>query len=93
MAGPDKAILEAVHSFPGPYTLKAIGPHTQEFVDAIRAAAESVHEGEDRAGFAARASSRGAHISVTVTVWVESSDGVDALYRAVQGVAGLRMLL
>ena len=91
--GPSRELLESVHEFPGPYTLKAFGPHTQAFVDGIRGAAVAVHTGPDEPNVSARASSKGNHICVTVTVEVTDADGVYALYAGVKAVDGLSMLL
>lgn len=90
---PERQLLEAVHEFPGNYTLKAFGPHEQEFVDGITAAAEGVHVGDAPVEVSARASAQGNHVCVTVTIRVDSADGVFALYAAVREVGGLRMLL
>ena len=91
--GPDRALLESVHEFPGPYTAKAIGPHTQHFVDAVSAAAAAVHRGDLAPEISARASSKGNHICVSATVEVDDADGVYALYGALKKIPNLKMLL
>lgn len=93
MSAPNRDLLESTHEFPGPFTLKAIGPHSQTFVDGIRDAAGGVHHGESAMTVSARASSKGNHVSVTVTIVARDADAVFALYAAVKQVDGLRMLL
>ncbi len=91
--GPKRELLEAVHTFPGPYTVKAIGPHTETFVNAIRAAATAAHTGDDEIELTARASGKGNHIAVTATIVAETSDAVFVLYAELKNVENLRMLL
>lgn len=91
--GPDRALLEEVHDFPGPYTVKAIGPHDESFVKAIRAAAQAAHSGDNEPEISARVSAKGNHMSITATIHAAHSDDVFALYAALKKVDAIRMLL
>jgi len=88
-----RELLESTHDFPGPYTLKAIGPHDQAFIDAVALAARAVGASGHDPAVSARASSRGSHLCVTVTVVVERADAVLEMYASVSSVPGLRMML
>ncbi|MCB9507286.1 MAG: DUF493 family protein [Myxococcales bacterium] len=92
-AVPARELLESAHTFPGPYAVKAFGPHSQEFVDAVVEVATRHHDGDAPPGVSARASARGTHLCVTVTILAPDADAVIALYASVGDVAGLRMLL
>ena len=87
-----RELLESTHDFPGPYTLKAICLlYTSPSPVALAARAVGA-SGHDPA-VSARASSRGSHLCVTVTVVVERADAVLEMYASVSSVPGLRMML
>jgi putative lipoic acid-binding regulatory protein len=91
--GPQRELLEAIHEFPGAYTLKAFGPPGATFLAEVTSAAESVHSGDEAIEVSSRESSGGRHACVTVTIRVECADDVFAFYSAVRGIDGLSMLL
>lgn len=84
--------LQAVHEFPGPFTFKAIGENNDEFVSQVVQAVLNVL-GQVEPEVTTRESSGAKHISVTVDVEVDSPEKVLAVYRAFEGVEGVRFVL
>src|SRR4051812_25493027 len=70
---PPIELLEATHTFPGPYTVKAIGNRNDLFAAQIVAAARSALELETDPQFSCRESSGGKHIAVTLQLLVRNA--------------------
>lgn len=85
-------LLEATHTFPGPYTFKAIGRAGDEFVARIVAAVREELAFTADPPFSVRASAGGRHLAVTVEPEVQSARQVIAIYRRIRTTAGLVML-
>ncbi|MCH9682523.1 MAG: DUF493 domain-containing protein [Deltaproteobacteria bacterium] len=89
---PSRELLLANHRFPGPYVIKAFGPGTEAFADAIAEAAAAVVS-EARAGVQQRTSSGGKRVCVTVTVNAFTVDEVIEVYERIHSVPQLMMIL
>lgn len=91
-APPSAEALEAVHEFPGPYTIKAFGSNDKAFVDAVtRTVQGNLTQGD--VTVRQRASGKGTFTCATLTFTAENAQQVQAIYIELQAVAGLRMLL
>jgi putative lipoic acid-binding regulatory protein len=86
-------LLEAVHSFPGPYTFKAIGRVENGFAARIVAAVRDELNAETDPPFFCRQTAGGRHIAVTLEPHLETVYQVLAIYRRIRAVDGLVMLL
>lgn len=85
--------LEDVHSFPGEYTFKVIGSNSAEFVSSVvQAAINVLGKGADP-DVDTRESSKGNHISITLTVNVEEADIILDVYDAFQQMDEIRFIL
>jgi uncharacterized protein len=85
--------LNDVHQFPGPFTFKVIGENTAEFVARVVQAAVVVLGPNVYPNVRIRESAKGNHQAVTLVVDVASAEGVLDVYKALQGVSGVRFLL
>lgn len=85
--------LESVHSFPGPFTFKLIGPNTDTFRAAVHAITDDVAGSLGAARFSERTSSADHHLAITVDVNAQNAHHVQALYEAYRKIEGLRLLL
>jgi putative lipoic acid-binding regulatory protein len=85
-------LLEANHKFPGPYLFKAIGKHEQGFVARVIAAVRDEMAEPVDPPFKVRESAGGRHVSVSVEPVMQTAEQVLAVYRRIQGVAGLVVL-
>jgi putative lipoic acid-binding regulatory protein len=88
---PARELLEAVHRFPGPYTIKAFGPAHDEFRLAIGEAARLAVGA--RVEFSERVSSRGNSICITMELQVEHVGEVIETYERLHDVPSLRLIL
>jgi putative lipoic acid-binding regulatory protein len=85
-------LLEANHTFPGPYMFKVIGRVENGFVARVVAAArEALAEPVDPP-FRVRETSGGRHVAVTLEPTVQSAEQVLAVYRRVRATVGLVVL-
>jgi putative lipoic acid-binding regulatory protein len=88
---PAKELLEANHSFPGSYLIKAFGPATDAFRSGIDGAARRAvgarFEASERLG------SKGKSICITLTLAAEHVDEVVSAYERLHEVPGLKMIL
>jgi putative lipoic acid-binding regulatory protein len=87
------AILESVHTFPGPYQIKAIGSSAGEFEARILRAVRSELARDEDLDWSVRTTPGGRHIAVTLRLTVQSPEQVRAIYAAIRGVEGLSLLL
>lgn len=90
---PPQELLEKMHTFPGPFTFKAIGTTDDDFAMRVVAIVRSTLEQEFDAPYAIRETTGRRHVAVTVEPWVESSQQVIDVFAAIRTVDGLVMLM
>ncbi len=88
---PTRELLEANHSFPCEYMIKAFGPARDEFRSGVTAAIEAAVGA--RAAFSERASSGGRKICITVRLKAQTVDEVERAYERLYEVSELQMIL
>jgi putative lipoic acid-binding regulatory protein len=89
---PSRELLLANHAFPGEYIVKAFGPKTDDFRDAVHASAAQV-VGAARVQIAERSSRHGRRVCVTLTIAAETVDDVIRVYAQICRVPELMMIL
>jgi putative lipoic acid-binding regulatory protein len=89
---PDRDLLLSAHTFPGEYVIKAFGPNTAEFRDAVHGCARDV-VGEERVVVRERISRGGRRMCVTLTLRVQTVDEVLSVYDRVHEVPQLMLIL
>lgn len=90
---PPVELLEATHNFPCAYVFKAIGRGDETFIALVVAIVREELQQEFDPPYEVNHSSRGRHVSVTVSPWVESAAQVLAVYERIRTVDGLVMML
>ena len=85
--------LEAVHTFPCWFTIKAIGANTEVFVGAVKDAVSIVTLDPTRLKTKSRKSSTGKHISMTLEVFVTDASQVQQLYAQIKEIDALHYIL
>jgi uncharacterized protein len=90
---PNRELLEATHTFPGPYTFKAIGAAEDHFIGRVVAAVRSELSEEIEPPFSTRMTAAGRHVCVTIEPPVEDADAVLAIYSSLREVEGMVLLL
>lgn len=90
---PSSELLEAVHSFPGTYQIKAIGAAQDDFPGRVLAAATLELATASEVDLSVRSTRHGRHVAVTLDICVQSSDQVRAIYSRISQVEGLTLLL
>jgi putative lipoic acid-binding regulatory protein len=85
-------LLEANHTFPGPYVFKAIGRQERGFVARVVAAVRDEMAQPVDPPYTVRETAGGRHVSVTLEPVMQTAEQVLAVYRRIQGVAGLVIL-
>jgi putative lipoic acid-binding regulatory protein len=88
---PARELLEAAHTFPGEYLIKAFGPATDPFRTQIEEAGRAAVGA--RLVLSERLSSKGNSICITLTLTAETVDEVILAYDRLHDVPGLRMIL
>lgn len=91
-APPSVEALEAVHEFPGPYTIKAFGSNEKAFVRAVERTIQS-NLTSGKLEISERVSGKGSWLCATATFTAETPHQVQAIYVELQSIDGLRMLL
>ncbi len=86
-------LLEKTHRFPGTYTFKVIGKVENGFAARVVAAVRDELDHEADPPFRLREAVGGRHVSVTVEPRVQTAQQVLDIYRRIQRMAGLVMLL
>ena len=89
---PDRDLLLEAHEFPGEYVVKAFGPATPDFRDAIHACARAV-VGDGGVQVHERFSSGGRRMCVTLTLQVQTVDDVVSVYDRIHAVPQLKLIL
>ena len=90
---PTVELLEAAHTFPGPYLFKAIGRNEDGFVARVLAVVREELRFDADPAHTVRETPAGRHISVTLEVVVSTPHQVIAVYRGLRALAGLVLLL
>ena len=85
-------LLEATHTFPGPYMFKAIGRVENGFIGRVVAAVREELARSHDPPYRLRLTEHGRHVAVTVEPEVENPYEVLAVYRRLRKTAGLIML-
>lgn len=76
---PEESLIE----YPSRFPIKVMGPHTDDFVDAMVAIAQAhAPDFDPAAGLERRASRGGNYLGLTLTVTATSREQLDNLYRA-----------
>lgn len=88
---PARELLEASHTFPGAYHIKAFGPATDPFRAAVESAAREAVGA--RLELSERMGSKGTSICITLTLTALSVDEVVFAYERLHDVPGLKMIL
>lgn len=89
---PNRDLLLSTHTFPCEYVLKAFGPATPQFREAVKACARAVL-GEEGFSSRERISSGGRQTCVSLDLNARSVDDVIAVYDGVHSVADLKLIL
>ncbi|MBH25556.1 MAG: hypothetical protein CMH57_14125 [Myxococcales bacterium] len=93
---PSTESLEAVHTFPCRFVVKAIGANEPAFVEAVEEATrEALGEQPeaDALTTTTRASSRGNHVSVTLSFLAQTPQDVQAVFARLKALEELRYIL
>ncbi|MFT4702506.1 MAG: putative lipoic acid-binding regulatory protein [Bradymonadia bacterium] len=91
-APPSKEALDAVHSFPCRYDIKAFGENDDIFLLEITAlVTEMVPDGSGEV--TPRISGKGRYLCATIGFHAQHANHVQSLYIELQRIDGLRMLL
>ncbi|MDB5350965.1 MAG: hypothetical protein JWN86_2212 [Planctomycetota bacterium] len=91
---PSEDLLDAHHTFPGPYTIKAIGSTEGGFpARVVAAAVRELGVAEGNLESSVRATSGGRHVAVTLNLTVQSAEQVRAIYANIRELDGLTLLL
>jgi len=89
---PSRESILAVHQFPGEFVIKAFGPGTTDFHDAVVAAAHAEVPAE-RVQVQVRTTTSGARRCVTLTLMVETIEQVEGVYERLHLVEQLFLIL
>lgn len=90
---PSVKALEAVHEFPCPFTIKVFGHSDPAFPMVVAEVARQAIEDTSSISHRHRASSKGNHLCVTLTVTAQSAVEVRVLYEALLTTSSVRFLL
>ena len=90
---PAIALLESVHTFPGPYIFKVIGKADRGFVARAVAAVRDELAAAVDPPYRVRETAGRRHVAVTLEPRVQTAQQVLAVYRRLRVLAGLVMLL
>lgn len=90
---PNLELLNSTHDFPGAYVFKAIGSSEHNFIGRVVAAVRSELHESIEPPFSFRKTAAGRHVCVTIEPPVEHAGQVLDIYRSLQQLEGLVMLL
>ena len=93
MTLPSVELLEARHSFPGPYTFKIIGSADENFVARVVSHVRDELGQETDPPYSLRSTKNGNHVAITIEPQCESPQQVLAVYSRIMEMDGLVMLL
>lgn len=86
-------LLESTHDFPCAYTFKVIGRAEEHFVGRVLTTVRGELPPDAEPPFSSRSTSSGRHVSVTLEPTCENAQQVLDIYRALQQVEGIVLLL
>jgi putative lipoic acid-binding regulatory protein len=86
-------LLESTHQFPCPFVFKAIGKADGGFVARVVAVVRDELTGNSDPPYTVRQTSGGRHVAVTLEPHVQTASQVLAVYRRIEQVAGIVMVL
>ncbi len=89
---PSLELIEANHSFPGQYRIKAIGSTGDDFVGRVLAATASEISGPSEVESSVRKTQGGRHVAITLDVTVQTAEQVRAIYARLHREPGLTLL-
>ena len=90
---PSLELLESLHSFPGPYQIKAIGITDDDFEIRVLDAVRSQLANPDELQYTVRATPAGRHVSLTLHIQAQTADEVRQVYDRIKELKGLHLLL
>ncbi|MEZ6130459.1 MAG: DUF493 domain-containing protein [Planctomycetaceae bacterium] len=93
MSLPSVEILEAHHSFPGPYIFKVIGDADGNFTGRVVFAVRDELQIEMDPPYTLRNTKTGRHVAITLEPTCQSPQQVLAIYSRLMGMDGIVMLL
>lgn len=93
MSLPPIELLESVHSFPGPYTFKIITQNDSTVQAAVAAEVQKSLSLPSLPEFSTRTSENGKHASLTLEITLQKAEDVHTVYRALEQVPGVLLLL
>lgn len=85
--------LEDVHEFPGPYRFKVIGPNDDDFASRVIQSVLNASGPGAEPDVETRESSKGSHISLTVTITARSAEHVLDVYDVLQTLDDVKFIL
>lgn len=85
--------LNEVHSFPGPYLFKVIGPNTDSFVSLVVQGVILASGPDSQHQVSTRESSGGNHLSISITIEARSAEHVIDVYRMFSTMEEIKFLL
>lgn len=90
---PSADLLEAHHTFPGIYQIKAIGAADGTFEDRVLDAVVAENVARPDIDYTSRVTPGGRHVALTMHVNVQSAEQVRSIYARIRAVEGLSLLL
>jgi uncharacterized protein len=93
MSLPSVEVLEAHHSFPGPYMFKVIGVADGRFTGRVIAQVRDELGLDQDPPYTLRKTPKGNHVAITLEPECESPQQVLAIYSRLMGMEGMVMLL
>ena len=90
---PPIELLEATHTFPGPYTFKIIANHEPETLQSILTAIQKALNLSGPPSHTSRLSESGKHASLTVELTLQNAQEVHLVYEVLAKTPGILLLL
>ena len=90
--GIDLDMLNELHTFPGPYIIKAIGRNEDDFVSRVVRATQNRVAADGSVQHTVRETPGGRHVAVTLTAVMQSAEEVLEAYDALRDLDGLVQL-
>ena len=90
---PSRELLDDTHTFPGPYLFKVIGADDRSFAARVVSVVREELELDDDPEFSIRRTKSGRHLCVTLEPHVPEAQSVLNIYKLIQTLDGLVMVL
>ncbi len=90
---PSEELLEATHTFPGVYQIKAIGIAAENFERRVVQAVVSELAAPSKLDYSVRTTPGGRHIALTLAINVQTAEQVRDIYARIREQKGLIVLL